>query len=112
MQAGRELDALIAEKVMGYVPPRPGTVGYDMKDLPRNRVPHYSTDIAAAWQVVEKLNLLSKMKDGCLYFDPSLNKWVISEWSGGREFAEGSVEADTAPHAICLAALKAIGVEE
>ena len=39
MEAGRALDELVAKKVMGQ----------------RVEVPHYSTDIAAAWTVVEKM---------------------------------------------------------
>lgn len=69
----------------------------------------YSTDIAAAWEVVEKLQLfnhpisLSKEKNGW-----SVNR--LDEHSPGYD--EGlSDGCKTAPHAICLAALKAVGVE-
>src|SRR5207245_4506773 len=41
IEAGRELDRLIAEKVMGLTPGEP--------------IPPYSTDIAAAWTVVETM---------------------------------------------------------
>ena len=65
MTAGREMDALIAEKVFGWAelwtdgkeymmyPPWEQNmgVGYDE----RYPVPHYSTDIAHAWEVIEKL---------------------------------------------------------
>lgn len=46
MQAGREMDALIAEKVMGY------------RAADIVSVPEYSTHIAAAWQVVERMRKL------------------------------------------------------
>lgn len=77
-EAGRELDALIAERVMGatwenvspagrkkrLVTPEHATIGY--KDSakaelmvigygPNGNLPAYSTDIAAAWLVVEKM---------------------------------------------------------
>ena len=61
MKPGRELDALVAGRVMGWRPPRFDDFG----DIGRSIVesegrdlfepPRYSTDISAAWEVVEKL---------------------------------------------------------
>ena len=71
-----------------------------------NCVPHYSTEIAAAWEVVEK-------DDGWGY-DWKVKRWVASSkpWSCTAErTADGQTfyaEAMTAPLAICLAALKAV----
>ncbi|MGH7452600.1 MAG: hypothetical protein ACRENG_14735, partial [bacterium] len=58
LKAGRELDALIGRELFGtnyefvyddYLIPDPeDPIAYDV-------CPHYSTDIAAAWQVIEKL---------------------------------------------------------
>lgn len=66
------------------------------------RIQAYSTDIAAAWEVLEKI-----ISDGgafTLLYDHG--------WFANKEgFDEGSSET-TAPHAICLAALKAVGVVE
>lgn len=117
MEAGRELDALVAEKVMGWTKRisadhtgseikvlRNMGIIYAWKDAERKErgldVPAYSTDIAAAWQVAEMMRGL----------DFRLNKdgdWVCC--FGGTVAFCG--ESDTAPHAICLAALKAVGVE-
>ncbi|MBA5872012.1 MAG: hypothetical protein GDA68_18745 [Nitrospira sp. CR2.1] len=134
MKAGRELDALIAEKVMGWKPRQSkhgywnldGPNGEHFTDIDRrdytaqydketgqkvqqapwweyfwDEIPFYSTDIAAAWEVVEKADLWSlygSIGDGpyraCIQF----------------EDREGLMTADTAPLAICLAALKAKGV--
>lgn len=109
MEAGRELDALVAERVMGITKPE--------HFVPKNIwLPHYSTSIEHAWAVVEKIadkNILVGR-----YYD----KWVCSnvcsdvwgcyfdepkryEQMNDHNFFE---QADTAPHAICLAALKAI----
>lgn len=56
MKPCRELDALVAEKVMGLSIWRHGRrVDYKTDDSVYNRVPSYSTDIAAAWQVVERI---------------------------------------------------------
>jgi len=94
MKPGRELDALVAEYVMNWP---------TMHPLSRLR-PLYSTDIAAAWAVLEKLRSLGFNvelqgdADGweCLFLDyPEI----------------GRCEGDTAPFIICLAALEAVGVE-
>lgn len=124
LKAGRELDALIAEKVMGWQEVRVG-VGDDgieglmgVPDSPdpwRSAywVPAYSIDIAHAWQVVEKL------RADCVFAnigpDPSEGGGYNCQfhWGEGEDdFDIGVVDAEapTAPHAICLAALKAVGV--
>ena len=113
--AGEELDSLIAEKVMGwhkenrphdwgggdtadfwltadgktpYPTTRWGQVGYFQP----------STDIAAAWQVVEKLR-----KEWDVGFEEWAEGWCCTldngiVWGQGKTFS----------HAICLAALKAV----
>ena len=121
MVAGRELDALVAEKVMGWerivMKDKPGAVswphppkGFDVNHNRWSIIPHYSTDIAAAWEVVEKLApefewiLENDVKDG---------GWsaIIYKWEGTSVVSSpiGRSDADTAPHAICLAALAAVG---
>ena len=116
----RELDALVAEKVMGCrvawnAAPycdcsvdRPHDIATDDDTF---ELPFYSTDIAAAWEVVETLG-----------YNWSLNRDVGKCWNdyqiaGDLKYrfvlaAPGSpmegVVADTAPRAICLAALKAM----
>lgn len=121
MKAGRELDALIAEKVMGWkvvpgqykhiVPPnaqleRSTFCEYVTSSLsvPAMKLPTYSTDIRAAWEIVEKL---------CPQEDEfQLKRFNKKEWDCNFSyFMETSCQADTAPHAICLAALKAVGYE-
>lgn len=97
MKAGRELDSLIHEKVFGQDPrqepyQRPdGAMVYPF-------VPEYSTDIAAAWQVVEKLTEGEFHLSRC--------------YGGGWECELGAPYisfGETAPLAICLAALEAVG---
>lgn len=114
MEAGRELDALVAEKVMGFTVtdwptgkelPLAGAMAF-LSESQKDRIPHYSTNIAAAWQVVEKLDL-------------SVIRLNNGRWSAGEAYAfensyaefRTTTHADTAPLAICLAALKAKGVE-
>lgn len=140
MQPGRELDALVAEKVMGFKrfnqPPDydgnyggepvlfpPGVVpeksGWQWP--PKGRVsmtsltPRYSTSIADAWQVVEKL----RKEMCCLKFYSDHD--YIWECYGIKDDDDEDhnnlcivtykiyAQSESLPHAICLAALKAVG---
>lgn len=110
MKAGLELDALIAEKVMGWhfvgtftLDPELNCDRWarDQNGLERyfHEVPKYSTDIAAAWQVVEKMIVYSEHH----FLLDKGGAWLC-------RFREGGLSpGETAPHAICLAALKAVG---
>jgi hypothetical protein len=80
----------------------------------------YSTDISAAWEVVEKIGGATIMTPGA-YTDEG--RGPVTEYScallgksrGPREPSKGPFPyaiADTLPIAICLAALKAVGWEE
>lgn len=89
--AGRELDALVAEKVMGI-----GKLEFDAYYGPQHR---YSTDIAAAWEVVEKLAKPLKVV------------WTGKVWVCEVFGEPCSQEAGTAPLAICRAALKVMDME-
>lgn len=68
--------------------------------------PRYSSDIAAAWQVVEK------MRERATYMavERHPNYWRAVVYDGNWYF-ELSEHADAAPLAICLAALRTVGVE-
>lgn len=111
LPAGRELDLLVAERVLGDMVARHTAMG------PRP----YSTDIAAAWEVVEKLReMVASVRAGSLVITPyaypqvSGDEWcVMHNYDGydGRHDARWRVSAKTAPHAICLAALQALGSE-
>ncbi len=133
------MDELVAEKVMGLKPgehdwiknkdgsidifayedgycngPRYLLCGYEYcvhcyHDGPRTLCKEtrpYSTDISAAWEVVEKL------KDNPDFADITITyPWCVAL---NYNFETGWIkgEADTAPLAICRAALKALGVSE
>jgi uncharacterized protein YerC len=100
MEAGRELDKLIAEKILGWSAEKVGEIYEDWYSPSKN--------IGDAWQVINKLkekgfytdiemesdfSYVVCVKDG--YCDETISISVVSD-------------AKTAPHAICLAALKAI----
>jgi hypothetical protein len=107
----RELDALVAEKVMdeqkllvpddGSIYPDPRYTswwwGRDIHEL----VPHYSTDIAAAWLVVEKL---APNMDFYMEIATKDDGWFVMF---GDDLDKACI-ADTAPLAICRAALKVV----
>jgi len=141
MEAGRELDARIAEHVLGMTVRRvtpdwnrgrevtlfylPGAAlieysldaaldaimfrnGVDASDGMAQPLPAYSEDIAAAWEVVEKLAVClpritrEVLPDGYrVQMSPRFVDAVVSP----RE-----VVATLAPFAICLTALQAVGV--
>lgn len=105
-RAGREMDAAVAEHVMGERMLTPFQVAHGI----RQNFPRYSTDIAAAWLVVEHLSKqpqplwleLNQPAGGghvaAARFLEILRK--VNDWSF----------ASTAPLAICIAALRAKGI--
>ncbi len=149
LPAGRELDALVAEKVMGYEVkplsawpdkypsredrsklvrsvwmvrdamnpicfiegnPRSPKVGDSDGHWSPCDIPSYSTSIAAAWEVVEKLTKIFGLTMTRL---PNDDSWEISIYRLNEDgdymaTADDIVSAATAPLAICRAALKAV----
>lgn len=116
MQPGTELNALVAEKVMEWK--REG----DWFEVPywisggtfqaHADAFRFSTEIASAWQVVEKMREFGWF----FYMDNgSQGDSFFVTFHEGKDFSDdgcsASAEAPTAPLAICLAALKALGVE-
>lgn len=118
MRAGRALDALIAEKIFNlpgiYQGKGDDGIWLDNRDYldagdycytPTQTacrlVPHYSTDIAAAWLVVEH------------FYSAGWGAGVEMDGHTGCSAGIGqfTARADTPAHAICLAALKACGAE-
>jgi hypothetical protein len=74
----------------------------------------YSTDIAAAWQVVEKLRPMRIRTAGTCVIDVTSHALghTVAITETEYEFTLGAATADTAPHAICLAALEALASTE
>lgn len=114
----RSLDALIAEKVMGLnvVHGRdlrkvgPGERWHETRFGVRKRVPAYSTDIRAAWEVVEKLREHPNPEHRTLRLvSYSYNRTYASFNADptDEEWEEANGE-HAAPEAICKAALVAL----
>lgn len=111
LKPGRELDALIAEEVMGYNVMRTEWDAHEIyTEQARSAVPcpNYSASIEAAWQVVQKLS-----KEGWHFrieIDADGELFSVSLFRNERD-GQSEIWAGNAPEAICLAALKALGVE-
>lgn len=107
MWAGRGMDAMVAIEVMGwtYVDSDPdfkwSVPANEDGVVMRRRLPEFSTDISAAWEVVEKI------KDYYAYIVLQFDsvEWIV-------HISDGTVERQTsnvsAPLAICRAALLAV----
>ena len=119
MEPGSELDALVAEKVMGWKRidrkvagwgdgPQVWATGDDSEDgSPTRQWFEPSTDIAAAWPVFEKLRMMLPAQEIMLYYCNGWNVGSLCQAGGTIEIGDwcGEIEpVATAPHAICLAA--------
>jgi ABA sandwich protein len=129
-EPGRELDVRVAE-ILGWehhwiasapwqmVPPRERRASADvhrLRELAGSRdgapiphvesVPFFSTNISSAWQVVEHLRGAGYGVKVDAASGAQVVCWIQGPPHGphGRRLME-AVSADTAPHAICLAAL-------
>lgn len=116
MKPGRELDALIAEKVMGekcfhrmgftreiFSDTAECKKCDDMIEMQEYEIQSHfkpSTEIKSAWEVVEKLAAYRPSK----FVIEKCGAWLVKFDDG--LFTPGK----TAPHAICLAALKTVGI--
>lgn len=115
--AGRALDYAVAEQVFGWKRGKRWGNGNGEWIFPQGETyfrndwdgtPNYSTDIAAAWSVVEKLaknghNLTMRQ----YAYHRTYASFGAGDWED-LEFEEGNGEYCT-PEAICLAAMKAVG---
>lgn len=111
----REIDAQVHREVMGVSEEdielaklcHDGSISAccEMNERGIEPIPYYSTDIAAAWQVVEKLVADGRVfivKGDGLRTGDFAKKWTTLCGNQMR------TDATSAPLAICLAALKAV----
>lgn len=96
----RKIDALIAEHVFGLslLDEGDGLKIGDFRIGESNEIPNYSTSIAEAWEITEEYK-----RWALFYWNDDQIKCVLGR---GTE-----ATASTAPMAICLAALKHLGVK-
>lgn len=136
LKPGRELDALVAEKVMecklidqepyklAYGISTPATKACGCNPVKHNGeefylmgIKNYSTDITAAWEVVERFH--SRCNDRAIEITMYSGQNALGKtWANNKgykvEFIDGLdgpphvTHSNSLPHAICLAALKAV----
>jgi hypothetical protein len=117
LEAGREMDALVAEKVMGWELRTFKNDGVDFWHIPGTArceldAPRFSSDIGAAWEVVTHMQRPDD-ETGYHEYYFKLECTVAAKpvywyaWLGEHE-----AEAATAPLAICRAALLAVMEDE
>ena len=101
MEAGQELDALVAESVMGWQKPK------DLSLLDKwLRFFKASTDISVAWQVVEKM--ISDYPNMWITIEFAPVNWWTVNFSPG--FAGYEHQTQSIEESICKAALLAKGL--
>lgn len=124
MRAGCDLDVLVAEKVMGWeiVKGEYSLVCRTQDDFrlliwiePGRVVDNWgsfnpSTDIEAAWQVVEKFTKCGVAVHCCRHEEWGDDKWkcVLANPHPTGDIINFVARGDTAPEAICFAALAAV----
>lgn len=107
MEAGRELDFLVSTHVMGMVAFK-GALGCWFENTPDEEdvahvLPHYSSDMVAAWRVVERMETLGFHMDMLRYVGGRADVRFVSGDGGGV------CGLRPVPEAICHAALAAVG---
>ena len=112
MQAGNKTDVLIAKKVfnlsvmewINHPETRPVFIGVG-KDEEDKDIPYYSTDIAAAWEVVTEM----QRRNCWVYVNvlSSRSQVVITDESKQPAY-DGYADINNVPLAICRAALLAV----
>ena len=122
MEAGKEMDALVAERVMGWKVDKESYstwvaitdtyLFFPLVGMTKGSWGNWtpSTDISAVWQVVEKMSetweFSLNYQDNKYKFLLWKPEWVTSNLYQARECKEGV--SNTVPLAICRAALKAV----
>lgn len=115
MKTNREIDTLIAEKVMGWKWSERafGNITIYEWQTPVGNMKQDSwkpsTNIKAAWEVVEKMN--SSTQAGTVVLKQLYDGMFYCEFQGNGDLQyHGKGHGDTAAEAICRAALNAKGV--
>jgi hypothetical protein len=98
LQAGPEMDAEIGLRVFGYKLVSLATL---------QPTPRYSTDVAAAWLVVEKMREMGLRP---ILMPDWGHQWQVKVYRESEHIVE-TAWFDTAPLAICRAALAALDSE-
>lgn len=114
MKTDRKFDLTISSEVMGYEVSQQNNEFFEDTKEGRKPLRFYSTDIAAAWEVAEKLGIsLIAIKDGGWFAIAGASRGWKSpadflKYLQNADFASsGAAVSESAPMAICIAAVKA-----
>lgn len=116
LPAGRDLDILVAERVLGWVwePIKTDAYNWRVDGGPRGEmVPWSSTSIAAAWRVVEEMR--RRGWGACISSQPESDGWHVT-FHRPSEKVDATIAvvgegACPLPLTICRAALRAVATE-
>lgn len=114
IRAGRELDRVIAQRVMGYPVTQQKREVFEGTPKGTRPLQSYSTDIAAAWEVVEHMGITLIPVEGGMWFAfvGASERWKspadFIRYLQQENFADaGAAVGESAPLTICIAAIKA-----
>ena len=115
MKAGRELDRLVAEKVLGHAVAQQKREIFEMTPKGSRPLRAYSTEVAAAWEIVEHLGMTVIPIEGGQWFVLATGRdgfkspaHFIEYLQAGNFVSAGAAVCATAPLAICIAAVQAV----
>lgn len=116
MQNARELDLYMAQKVLGHKTQndKNGKTHELLTNGQSRPLRAYSKDIAAAWEIVEKLGIsILPVEQGWFALVGNAKGWEspadFISYLQTADFANsGAAVGETAPMTICLAAMKAV----
>jgi hypothetical protein len=115
MRAGRELDRVIAQRVMGHVVTQQKREVFEATEKGTRPLANYTTDIQAAWEVAEKyaITLIPVQESSWFALVGRGERWAspadFLKFLGEGKFVNaGAAVGETAAMTICQAALKSI----
>jgi hypothetical protein len=113
MQAGRELDTFIAEKVLGHAVTLKNEELWEVTALGDRPLKNFSRDISAAWEVVAKLGItiIPVEGNGWFAFVGTGTAWrspaaFLEFLQKGDFMSSGAAIGENPAETICFAALK------
>lgn len=119
MRAGREMDKLIAQHVMGRVVTQQKREVFESTEKGTRPLANYSTDMAAAWEVAERkaITLIPVQANGWFALLGRGERWAspadFLKFLGEANFMNaGAAVGEDPAHTICLAALKSLENKE
>lgn len=115
MRAGRELDRVIAQRVMGNVVTQQKREVFEATEKGTRPLANYSTDIVAAWEVAERhaITLIPVKENAWFALVGKGERWsspadFLKFLGEGKFLNAGAAVGESAAMTICQAALKAV----